>query len=834
MDATFEGSISQYFERRLSFFADRMAIDDGPCSLTYRGLNQRANAVAKAILEIQAEAAEPVALLLEHGAPAIIGVLGTLKAGKIYVPVDPSFPSARNEYVLRDSQATLIVTNTKNLLLAKSLAKGQQQILNMDEIHPGSAEDSPVLTISPDSPAYILSTSGSTGEPKGVVQTHRNVLAVVQRYTNGLQISAADRLSLFPSYSVTASVSNSFGALLNGACLCPFNLKERGVAALAEWLVRKEVSIYHSVPTVFRHFVATLTGEEQFPKLRLIRTGGEPLTRRDVELYRKHFSPDCVLINGYGSSEISNVWQYRVDKDTVIPGERVPVGWPIDDTAFQLVDDRGDPVASNEVGEIVIKSRGLSPGYWKKPEPTEAVFESSAGGERMYHTGDLGYLLPDGCLVHVGRKDFQVKIRGYRVEVGEIESALLNSESVKETVVVAREDGNGDQQLVAYVVLRVPAEVAVLRRILKEKLPEHMVPAAFVFLDALPLTSNGKLDRTALPAPAPAESEAGFVEPQTVTERSLAKIYADVLGIRRVGLHDDFFAIGGHSLSATQVISRVRQAFHTELSVATLFEHPTVHALSLALDQSGHDLRHALPEIVRRGQHSTYPASYSQQRLWFLHQFDPGLSAYNIAQALRITGELDMHALQAALNAIVNRHQALRTTFASVGGTPVQVVGREKSVPLPLIDLSKFADPTAEANRRTREISGRAFDLSTDLMLRATLFRLGTQEHSLLIVVHHIAFDYWSVEIFFHELSALYEEFHSGKADSLPELPVQYTDFAEWQRETVEGPALEKELSYWRRKLAGAPASLDLPGDYRDPQPRVSAARLNLSSCRQI
>lgn len=339
-------SIPKAFESLVNKYPNRVAIDSEASCLTYRELNRIANRVGRVILQVRTQAAEPVALLLEHGASAIIGVLGTLKAGQIYVPLDPSFPETRNQYILQDSQAAILLTNNKNLRLAKSLLKGQL-LLNLDEIQSSADEGNSGLEISPDTVAYILSTSGSTGEPKGVVQTHRNVLAVVQRYTVGLQISAEDRLSLLPPYSVTASISNIFGALLNGACLCPFDVKERGVTQLAEWLIQREVTIYHSVPTVFRHFVATLTGQEQFPKLRLIRLGGESLTRRDVELHRRHFSADCVLVNGYGSSEISNVWQYRVDKNTVLTGELVPVGWPIDDTGFALVDEGGQSVAVN-------------------------------------------------------------------------------------------------------------------------------------------------------------------------------------------------------------------------------------------------------------------------------------------------------------------------------------------------------------------------------------------------------------------------------------------------------------------------------------------------------
>ena len=814
--ADFGESIAECFERRLGSFADRIAVDSETGQLTYAELNRIANGIAQALLH-RCESSEPVALLLEHGLPAILGVLGTLKAGRIYVPLDPSFPLARNQYILQDSQATLLVTNNRNLALTKSFASCPE-ILNLDEI-PAVTDLNPGVQISPDALAYILSTSGSTGKPKGVVQSHRNVLSVVSRHTTSLAIAPEDRLSLFPSYSVTAWVANTFGALLNGACLCPFDLKERGVNPIAQWLAEREITIYRSVPTVFRHFVATLTGSEQFPKLRLIRLGGEPLTRRDVELYRAHFSDHCVLINGYGSSEISNVWEYRIDKSTPISADLIPIGWAIDDTGFELVDDEGKPVTGRTVGEIVIRSRYLSPGYWRRPELTAAVFQDEGNGERSYHTGDVGYCLPDGCLVHVGRKDFQVKIRGYRVETSEIEAVLLAIEQVREAAVVARDDGNGDKQLAAYVVARTESGLtgSELRRLLKQRLPEHMVPAAFVFLDALPLTPNGKLDRTALPAPTAIGSPASFVEPRTATEKALVAIFAEVLNLHRVGVHDDFFALGGHSLTAGQVIARVRQSLHVELAIPTLFGNPTVRALAAELDRVEKGGVETLRKLTARTRTSPCPTSFSQQRLWFLHQLERELAAYNIADGVRISGVLNVAALETALRRIVDRHEVLRTTFVAVDGVPQQVIADARPFQLPVVDVSQHARPEEEAMRLARERASKPFDLAQDLMLRATLFRLAPQEHLLVTVVQHIAFDAWSQEIFFHELLALYSALTSGEPDGLPELPAQYSEFAEWQRRNFAGEHFEKKLSYWRQKLAGAPASLELPTDRARP-----------------
>ena len=421
--------------------------------------------------------------------------------------------------------------------------------------------------------------------------------------------------------------------------------------------------------------------------------------------------------------------------------------------------------------------------------------------------------------MHVGRKDFQVKIRGYRVETSEIEAALLAIEKVREAAVVAREDAHGDKQLVAYVVARPQAELgsAELRQTLKQRLPEYMVPAAFVLMDALPLTANRKLDRTALPAPAAADSDASFVGPQTANEKSIAKSFAEVLKVGRVGIHDDFFAMGGNSLTAGQVIARIRQALRAELPIATLFAHSTVHALAAELDRNHDRVLEEQAEIVAGKRGASCPASYSQQRLWFLHQLEADLAAYNIAEGLRITGPLDVIAIERAINAIIRRHEVLRTSYIAVDGTPMQVVQEAKPVALPLIDVSQSRDPEQEALRLAREEAGRAFGLSGDLMVRAALFRLGGQDHLLLIVAQHIAFDAWSQEVFFHELVTLYRAFRSGQPDPLPAPPVQYAEFADWQRKSLAAERFAKDVSYWRQKLTGAPTSLEFPTDHPRP-----------------
>lgn len=583
-------SIPQRFEKQARKYPGRTAINTRSHTLRYDQLNQVANRLAGAILNQRGTGQEPIALLLEHGVSAIAAILGTLKAGKIYVPLDTTYPQARIGYILEDSQAAVIVTNNRNFSLALELAKNErQQVLNIDELDANASVEEPDSCTSPDSPAWILYTSGSTGQPKGVVQTHRNVLHDIRNYTNTFHIGKNDRLILLTSYSVVDTVRTMYGALLNGASLYPLDVKEEGLTHLAEWLIQHEITIYRSFSTLFRHFINDLDGKKQFPKLRLLYLAGEPVYRRDVELYKRHFSPDCIFTNGIGSTECLTYRWYLMNKETQIDNNNIPVGYPLEDMEVVLLDDDGKDVGFNQVGEMSVRSRYLSPGYWRKPELSQAKFlpDPNGGDERIYRTGDLGVMFDDGCLVHMGRKDFQVKVRGYRIEVGEIEAALLNLDNVKEAVVILREDRSGDKRLVAYVVpFGQPAPtLTTLRNALAEKLPDYMVPSTFVLMDALPLLPNGKLDRQGLPDADNSRPnlDTPYVVPQTTVEQTLARIWAEVLNIDQVGIRDNFFDLGGHSLAATRIVSQVIKHFQVELSLKSLFQSPTVAEMATVI-----------------------------------------------------------------------------------------------------------------------------------------------------------------------------------------------------------------------------------------------------------
>lgn len=582
-----ERSIAERFERQAAKFPERLAVKSAGHALTYDELNRAANRLARAILARRGADEEPVALLFEQGAAAIVAIMGALKAGKIYVPLDPlHFPSAKLAAMLQDSGAALIVTDSQNLELAQRLADGAREVIDLDRLDPSADAENPGLSLPADRLAYILYTSGSTGEAKGVAHSHRNVLHFIRNYTNDLGVGPEDRQSLLYSCGVAASVKNIFGALLNGAALVSLNLKAEGPAHLAAWIEQEGITLGQMVPTVFRHFAGRLAGREAFPTLRALYLGGEPLFRRDIELYRAHFPKGCVLVNALASTELNTLRQFFITHETDIADGVVPVGYPVEDTEILLFDESGASVGPDRVGEIAIKSRYLAVGYWRKPELTQLAFaaDPEGGDERIYRTADLGRMRSDGCLECLGRKDFQVKIRGHRVEMGEIEATLLALANVREAVVVAHNESGEEKRLAAYIVpARMPApDAAELRRALAERLPDYMIPSSFMIAESLPVSAAGKLNVRALTADGAARpgERPLSVAPTTPFESSLAEIWAETLGKESIGVHDNFFDLGGDSLLAAQILSRTQELFDIDLPPTVLFEKPTIAELA--------------------------------------------------------------------------------------------------------------------------------------------------------------------------------------------------------------------------------------------------------------
>jgi amino acid adenylation domain-containing protein len=583
-------SLVERFEQQVRRYPERLAVKTREHELTYAALNAEANRLAHAIVAQRGEAGEPVALLIEKSAPQIAAMLATLKAGKAYMLIDPRLPPARIQALLEDARPGLVLTNSRNEALGCQVVEEQSQLLNGEAVGAGAAADDLRLSIPLDTPAYLVYTSGSTGKPKGVVRSHRSMMWIMREYTNRLRIAPADRLTLLGTQA-----PDTFCSLLNGAAVFPLDVRGDDVLHLAGWLNREQITVYHSVPTLFRQLVGTLTPDQVFPWLRLIRLQGEPVQWRDVELFQQHFAPSCLLINSYGISETGPIAQYFIDHATPIGAGRLPVGPPCDDLDLLLLDEQGQSVPPGEPGEIAVRSRYLASGYWRNPELTRVRFlpDPNESGTCVYLTGDQGRRLLDGMLLHEGRTDFQVKVRGHRIEPGEIEAALLDLGLVQDAVVVARADEAGESRLVAYVVPGGPPgerlTVSALRRALAPRLPEALIPSVFVLVETLPRTVTGKVDRRALPVPSAGrpELDTPFAPPRTAHEARLVEIWREVLGLDEVGIHDNFFELGGHSVLAARLFTQIQKRLGKELPLAAILHSPTVALLAPLIQEEG-------------------------------------------------------------------------------------------------------------------------------------------------------------------------------------------------------------------------------------------------------
>jgi amino acid adenylation domain-containing protein/non-ribosomal peptide synthase protein (TIGR01720 family) len=681
-----------------------------------------------------------------------------------------------------------------------------------------------------DNLAYVIYTSGSTGQPKGAMNTHRGLCNRLRWMQQAYHLTPADRVLQKTPFSFDVSVWEFFWPLMTGARLVMARPGgHQDSAYLVQLVAAQQITTLHFVPSMLGLFLEE-PRLETCASLRRVLCSGEALP---FELQERFFARlDGELHNLYGPTEASiDVTAWACQRQSQSPS--VPIGRPIANTQIYLLDAQLQPVPIGVAGELHIGGVGLARGYLHRPDLTAEKFIphpfSPEPGARLYKTGDLARYLPEGAIEFLGRLDQQVKIRGFRIELGEIEAVLRHHPAVGEVVVLARDEGPGEKRLVAYVV-PLPAQsvpLSELRSFLQAKLPDYMVPAAFVLLPALPLTPNGKLDRRALPPPEQGRPELkrAYVAPRTPTEEVVAGLWAQVLGIEQVGVEDNFFELGGHSLLATQVLSRLRTAFQVELPLRALFEAPTVAGLAQSIEaarQAEQGL--SAPPLGPVPRAGALPLSFAQQRLWFLDQLVPDNPFYNMPSAVRLQGQLDVAALVQSLNEVVRRHEALRTTFATVEGQPVQVIAPTLTVPLPVVDLSELpeAEREAEVRRLVVEEARRPFALAQGPLVRAQVLRLGAKEHVVLLMLHHIVSDAWSMEVLLRELGVLYAAFAQGQPSPLPELPVQYADFALWQRQWLQGEVLEAQQAYWQGQLREVPV-LELPTDH--PRPALPSFR---------
>jgi len=593
-----EQSIASRFEQIVDRDPSRVAVKVEDQAVTYGTLNKMANRIAHALRSGSGAVNEPVALLVINDLGTIAAILGIIKAGKIYVPLDVSFSPAWAKFILQETKCKIVLAGKDGVNLAKSWLTSEHIIIDYESLDAGWNESNPENNSSADALAQILYTSGTTGHPKGVMDNHRNMLHYVMRLGNASHISPEDRITLVRPPSSAGALSNLFLALLSGAAIFPVDLKQVGLTAIADWLQREKITIFHAGGTVFRNFAQQLIGTERFPDLRLIRIGSGQVFEKDVELFKCHF-PDALLLHVLSSTETNTYRIHFLNKDSAVPAGALPVGYEVEDMAVLILDDSGIPLRVNEVGEIAVRSDYIFPGYWNNSALTDAVSGRDFDGQdgRVFRTGDLGRLQPDGCLEYLGRKDFQLKIRGYRIQAEEVELALLQIPAIRQAVVAAQNDAYGDDRLVAYMIpasKEIPT-ISQMRDALKKWLPDYMVPSKFIFLGSLPLNANGKVNRQELPSPEFDRRKLGtrLSAPTTPIESVLAKIWSEALVINSVGIHDNFFDLGGDSIIAARIVSAIGRVFPWNLTLAEFYEACTVAQETQLLVQKAPSLERA-------------------------------------------------------------------------------------------------------------------------------------------------------------------------------------------------------------------------------------------------
>ncbi|UCH93606.1 MAG: amino acid adenylation domain-containing protein, partial [Candidatus Aminicenantes bacterium] len=835
-------SLVHRFEEQVADYPWNTAVKTHNGHFTYKELNILANQAAHGILAINSRK-RGAALLFEHDIHMIVGMLGALKAGTFYVPLDPGYPAKRLIYMLKDSNVNILLTNNPNKSLAGKLiqeAGHEIRLVNLDDLAASTAKENVKITISPGDPAYVLYTSGSTGIPKGVMQNHRNVLHFIRVYTNQLHIHTRDRLTLFSSYSFDAAVMDIYGALCNGAALYPFDMKqEENPGRLSSWLEDEKITIFHSIPTVFRYFTDLLTGAEKFSALRLLVMGGEAVYQQDVEKYKKHFPGTCLFINGLGPTESTVTLQYFIDKKMEITRQAVPVGFPLEETNVYLLKDNDEEARIYEKGEIVFESDYLAVGYLNQPERTSEVFTVNPLTDRgkIYRSGDLGIRLHNGAIEYQGRKDDQVKIKGYRVELGEIESTLDKVAGIKKSVVVSRQTSNGENYLAAYYRAGIETEINEnnIRNILNDSLPGFMIPHVFIPLEDFPLTPTGKIDRQALPKPDEAHVLAaqnyhyGCTAPENQIEEKMVHIWKQLLDMERISTGANFFQLGGHSLTAALLAARIFKEFNVKIPLKEIFLNPFIKELSKYINES---VKAQYMPIKAVEKMEYYPLSSAQKRIYILQQMAPASISYNISNAFVLEGDLDLAKLEAVFCQLTRRHVSLRTSFAAVDEEPVQKVHDKVEFGIEYFGTHELHELHEKNNKKfcrgpgggfSKEPPGRRrhddmiksfirpFDLSRVPLLRVGLIKAGHKKYILVIDVHHIIADGMSLGIIARDLRAMYH----GK--TLPALRLQYRDYSQWQKGQKESVEIKQQEEFWLNKFPGELPVLNLPTDFKRP-----------------
>ncbi|MBA2681036.1 MAG: amino acid adenylation domain-containing protein, partial [Ktedonobacteraceae bacterium] len=887
LSARWEGSVQHLFSQQARRLPEHVAVVDSDEILSYQELDRRANRLAHYLISCGINPGDCVAIYSHRSATLVWAILGILKAGAVYIILDPAYPAAR----LIDYLALADVRGWLHIAAAGPLPFVLEEYLTtlscccrMELPHPVDAElheldsalplpihktllacsaDDPDIEVGPDDLACITFTSGSTGRPKGVLQRHGPLSHFLPWQQERFGLTGVDRYSMLSGLAHDPLQRDIFTALWLGGTICIPAPEHIGTPGwLAAWLRQEQITIAHLTPamlqlmTVLSEQVVGSSTLSTLPSLRYAFTVGDVLTKHDVARLWK-LAPSVTIVNFYGSTETQRAIGYyivpraerRIHEDDLLASnssiqvqhkekEIIPLGRGFQDVQLLVLNQAQKLAGVGELGEIYVRSPHLARGYVDDEGLTAARFIRNPFtdnvADRMYKTGDLGRYRPDGNVEYAGRSDQQVKLRGFRIELAEIEAVLGLHPAVQEVVVILREDHAGEKRLVAYIV---PSRISPIHGTAQElhyflatRLPGYMLPSAFVTLEALPVTPNGKVDRRTLPVPEPDSHTFEASEaPRTPTEEILSAIWAKLLGRETIGIYENFFECGGHSLLATQLMARIYDVFQKEVRLQALFTAPTVAGLAAHLEQlqtlDTPSRRPALVPQAREAEHSLFPASFAQERLWFLDQFEPGNTAYTLQAAFRVYGTMEVALLQESIQALVRRHETLRTTFVMVDGTLMQAIHAGSDLPFVMVDLGDLPIDMQEAQIHyyaQRELQ-RPFDLEHGPLFVFTLMHLSSTAHILLCTIHHSIFDAWSAEVLVRELDILYKALSEGRPASLPALPLQYADYATWQREWLEGGALARQMVYWRQQLAGAPTMLDLPTDH--PRPPVQTFR---------
>jgi len=817
-----EITLNQWFEKTVSENPNGIALQFEKNQLTFEQLNNQSNQLAHYLRSKGVTHETLVGISLDRSFDMIISLIAVLKAGGAYVPMDTEYPDDRLEYMITDSNIDFLITHSS---YSNKFEKYNLHIIEIDTEQINIEKErktNPNNVSTPFSLAYIIYTSGSTGNPKGVLLQHQGLCNFISIMCKDYNVSSTDNVIQFSSFSFDASVAEIFLGILSGATL-HFATRDILLSSdqLIDFLNNNNITVATLPPSLL-----TLISPDQIKSLKSLASVGDSCS---WDLAQK-WSKKRKFFNGYGPTETTIGAAWHLVKKPIEGTITAPIGKPVNNIKIYILDSNLQPVPLGIPGEIYIGGISLARGYLNRPDLTADKFlpdpHTAIEGARLYKTGDLGRFLEDGNIEFIGRVDFQVKLRGFRIEIGEIEATLKNLSSVQDAVVLVKENIEGDKRLIAYIVNSDSNTVSAseIREVLKEQLPEFMIPAGIVVMESFPLTPSGKVNRRALPEPDEDNLELTdiFVAPRSAEEEILTGIFSDILRIQKVGINSSFFDLGGHSLMATQVISRIRDTFDIEIPLRILFEAPTIALLVQQIEifrQKDEGIPVPPFEVISREEE--LPLSFAQQRLWFLDQLEPGSASYNIPVAMKINGNLNIAAFEESIGEVISRHETLRTTFSSTGGKPVQIISEKSDFRLRIIDLRPLSvnDRENEAKKLAIKDAQEPFDLVTGPLFRASLILLTDNECMILMNMHHIISDGWSGGIIINEVANFYKSIINDETSPLTDLEYQYVDFAAWQRSWLQGEALENQITFWKNQLAGSPPLLELPTDR--PRPAV-------------